>query len=72
MHRFLPALFRRYGRPVLHHPVWHHRRRAGVSKYSNLGRALVGITDLFGVIWLMQRMVPVYKTALKDQRATSS
>jgi dolichol-phosphate mannosyltransferase len=72
MHRFLPALFRRYGRPVLHHPVSHHRRRAGVSKYSNLGRALVGITDLFGVIWLMQRMVPVHKTALKYQRATSS
>jgi dolichol-phosphate mannosyltransferase len=53
MHRFLPALFRRYGRPVLHHPVSHHTQRAGVSKYSNLGHALVGITDLFGVIWLM-------------------
>jgi hypothetical protein len=33
---------------------------------------LVGITDLFGVIWLMRRMTPVHKGALRDQRATSS
>jgi hypothetical protein len=33
---------------------------------------LVGITDLFGIIWVMRRMAPVHKTALKDQRATSS
>ena len=30
-------------------------RRAGVSKYSNLGRALIGIYDLFGVSWLRRR-----------------
>lgn len=71
MHRFLPALFRRYGRPVLHHPVSHHRRRAGLSKYSNLGRALVGITDLFGVIWLMRRMTPVHNTKPWGERGSS-
>lgn len=58
MHRFLPALFRRLGRPVLHHPVRHRARRAGASKYTNLGRALVGITDLLGVAWLLRRMRP--------------
>jgi dolichol-phosphate mannosyltransferase len=26
-----------------------------VSKYTNLGRALVGIADLLGVIWLRAR-----------------
>ena len=30
-------------------------REKVVSKYSNLQRALVGIYDLFGVIWLRKR-----------------
>jgi dolichol-phosphate mannosyltransferase len=64
MHRFLPALFRRYGRPVVNHPVSHRARKAGASKYTNLGRALVGITDLFGVIWLLRRMTPVQQVGL--------
>lgn len=55
MHRFLPALFQRYGHPLINHPVRHRPRRAGVSKYTNWGRALVGIFDLLGVIWLTRR-----------------
>jgi dolichol-phosphate mannosyltransferase len=30
-------------------------RTAGVSKYNNLRRALVGIADLRGVAWLIRR-----------------
>ncbi|MGI9383719.1 MAG: glycosyl transferase, partial [Methyloligellaceae bacterium] len=30
-------------------------RLAGTSKYSNLGRALIGLYDLFGVSWLRKR-----------------
>ena len=30
-------------------------RASGVSKYNNLGRALVGIRDLRGVAWLITR-----------------
>ena len=55
MHRFLPALFRRYGRPLINHPVGHRARREGRSKYTNWGRALVGVVDLLGVMWLVGR-----------------
>ncbi|MFL5333383.1 MAG: glycosyltransferase family 2 protein [Geminicoccaceae bacterium] len=55
MHRFLPALFQLYGYPLLCHPVSHRQRLAGRSKYTNLGRALVGIGDTLGVVWLRNR-----------------
>lgn len=55
MHRFLPALFSRYGHPLINHPVRHRARLLGVSKYTNWGRALVGIFDMMGVIWLTRR-----------------
>jgi dolichol-phosphate mannosyltransferase len=55
MHRFLPALFQSYGHPLVCCPVNHRPRLAGVSKYTNFGRALVGVADLFGVIWLRRR-----------------
>ena len=42
MHRFLPALFARYGHPLINREVSHRARTAGVSKYTNWGRALVG------------------------------
>lgn len=55
MHRFLPALFGLYGHPLICHPVDHRERRHGSSKYTNLGRAVVGVFDLMGVIWLRKR-----------------
>ena len=55
MHRYLPALMQRAGWQSVSVPVNHRHRTAGVSKYNNLGRALVGIKDLFGVSWLIQR-----------------
>ena len=55
MHRFLPALFARYGHPLINRPVRHRARLKGVSKYTNWGRALVGIADLAGVIWITRR-----------------
>jgi len=55
MHRFLPALFQAYGHPLLCQPVAHRARLQGRSKYTNLGRALVGIGDLLGVLWLQSR-----------------
>lgn len=56
MHRFLPALFRRAGAPLVNHPVAHRPRAAGRSKYTNLQRAAAGLGDLFGVMWLLSRM----------------
>ena len=55
MHRYLPALFTRDGWAVAHVDVSHRAREAGRSKYSNIGRALVGLYDLFGVAWLIRR-----------------
>lgn len=55
MHRYLPALFARDGWKVAHVDVAHAERYAGSSNYANLGRALVGISDLIGVAWLIRR-----------------
>jgi dolichol-phosphate mannosyltransferase len=55
MHRYLPALFLTYGHEVAYAPVNDRPRLAGRSKYTNLGRALVGIFDLLGVAWLRRR-----------------
>lgn len=55
MHRFIPALIQRHKGRMIVHPVNHRHRGAGVSKYGNLDRALVGILDLFGVWWLIKR-----------------
>jgi dolichol-phosphate mannosyltransferase len=55
MHRYLPALFQRAGWQVKSVPVNHRPRGSGVSNYNNLNRALVGISDLRGVSWLIRR-----------------
>lgn len=71
MHRFLPALFRRDGWEVALIDVGHRPRLAGRSNYTNLNRALVGISDLFGVAWLIRRRkkaVPREGTAAEDAR----
>lgn len=55
MHRYLPALMIRRGGRVVSVPVNHRHRERGTSKYGTLDRALVGIADLFGVMWLQRR-----------------
>jgi dolichol-phosphate mannosyltransferase len=55
MHRYLPALMQRAGWKTVSVPVNHRSRSTGVSKYNNLNRALVGISDLRGVAWLIKR-----------------
>ena len=55
MHRYLPALVRREGYAVELVDVGHRARAHGASKYTNAGRALVGVRDLLGVRWLMHR-----------------
>ena len=55
MHRYLPALMAREGLMVSFAPVSHRAREHGRSKYTNIGRALVAIRDLMGVLWLKAR-----------------
>jgi len=55
MHRFLPALVIRRGGRVVSVPANHRPRERGVSNYGTIDRLLVGIVDLFGVMWLQRR-----------------
>lgn len=72
MHRYLPALFITYGHDVAYEPVNDRQRIAGVSKYSNFVRAIVGLYDLFGVTWLRYRTrVPAIVADLPEGRQVS-
>jgi len=55
MHRYLPALFLTYGHEIAYEAVNDRPRLKGASKYTNLGRALIGLYDLVGVSWLRKR-----------------
>jgi dolichol-phosphate mannosyltransferase len=55
MHRYLIALTLREGYDVRFVPVSHRPRGAGRSKYGVLDRALVGVRDIMGVMWLLRR-----------------
>ena len=55
MHRYLITLMLREGHEVRFMPVGHRPRGAGRSKYGVWDRALVGLSDLIGVMWLKRR-----------------
>jgi hypothetical protein len=55
IHRYLPALVLREGFDIAFEDVNHRPRVTGASKYNNLGRAWVSISDLLGVLWLRSR-----------------
>ncbi len=55
LHRFLPALVQIHGWPMAMATVNHRPRERGATKYSNWQRGLVGLFDLFGVLWLKKR-----------------
>lgn len=63
MHRYLPALFLREGWKIAHADVAHKHREGGISKYNNLNRAIVGVSDLLSVAWLIRRR----KKVTRDQ-----
>jgi len=55
MHRYLPALFLRDNWLIAHVDVDHASRWGGQSHYTNFERAIEGLVDLLGVIWLIRR-----------------
>lgn len=55
MHRYIPALFIRQGGRVVSVEVNHRPREQGSSKYGFHNRFWVGIMDLLGVRWLLNR-----------------
>lgn len=56
-HRFMPAVFLKLGYRICEVEVNHRPRASGASKYTNWERALRGIYDLFGVSWLLNRLI---------------
>jgi dolichol-phosphate mannosyltransferase len=72
MHRYLPALFLTYGHQIAYEAVNDRPRLKGASKYTNLGRALIGLYDLVGVSWLRKRThLPPVAEDLSGARAGS-
>lgn len=63
MHRFIPAIFLDAGLKIVEVGVNHRERKAGVSKYTNWGRAWRGLYDIFGISWYLKRKVelPLYE-----------
>lgn len=57
MHRFLPTLLRIHGYSVVEHPVSHHPRTAGRSKYGVGNRAFKAFRDLMAVRWMRSRVL---------------
>jgi len=55
LHRYLPALFAANGYTCTYFDVKDRPRLTGQSKYTNFGRAMIGIYDLIGVGWLIRR-----------------
>jgi glycosyltransferase involved in cell wall biosynthesis len=57
MHRFLPTLLRYRGYAVVEHPVGHHPRVHGESKYGIGNRAWKAFKDLLVVRWMRDGMI---------------
>lgn len=55
MHRYIPALVNREGYKTLFEMVEDRLRTTGHSKYTNIGRLWVALSDLPGVMWLNRR-----------------
>ncbi len=56
MHRYYPSLVNREGFEILYAAVDDRLRTTGQSKYTNIGRLAVALTDLPGVMWLNSRL----------------
>jgi dolichol-phosphate mannosyltransferase len=68
MHRFLPTLLRYHGFAVIEHPVSHHPRTAGKSKYGIGNRAFRALKDLFAVRWMRGRLLRLPIREVTDAR----
>ena len=64
MHRFLPTLLRYNGFDVVEHPVSHHPRVAGQSKYGLWNRVFRSFRDLIAVRWMRSRII---RLPIQDQ-----
>lgn len=68
LHRFLPTLLRYHGFSVAEHPVGHHPRTAGRSKYGIGNRAFRAAKDLIAVRWMRGRLLRLPIVEVLDAR----
>jgi len=55
IHRFLPALFKGYGKKTFFINVDHRHRIYGQTKYGTIGRLIAGIKDLIKVVKIIRK-----------------
>lgn len=65
IHRFLPAMTICLNGKVISVPVSHRKRAKGVSNYGFWDRLLVGVFDIFGVVWLIKRTPKIIAKEIK-------
>ena len=56
MHRFLPALFKGYGKNTDFINVDHRKRKFGISKYGTFDRMIRGIRDMIRVLIIIKKI----------------
>ena len=67
LHRYLPALALAFGYATRFVDVNHRPRAAGVSKYTNWGRAMIALRDMLGVLWLRSRATAPFPYEASDR-----
>lgn len=70
IHRYEPTLFKLYNHEVIFIPVNDRQRVFGVSKYTNFKRAMDGLLDLVGVMWLQRRLKARKEQSVEITRIT--
>ncbi len=61
MHRFLPFMFQMLGKKVKQIEVNHRPRKSGKGHYTTIARAIVGVIDIAGLLYLKHRYIPERK-----------
>ena len=72
IHRYEPTLFKLYNHEVIFIPVNDRQRIHGTSKYGNFKRALDGLYDLMGVMWLQRRLKARKEQSIEITRITTN
>jgi dolichol-phosphate mannosyltransferase len=67
VHRFFGTMLLHAGFRLVECPISHHARRHGVSKYGILNRLGHVLFDIFGVIWMRRRYLPLETFGAEEQ-----
>lgn len=57
VHRFFPSVLKKKGYRIVNVPINDRERKFGRTKYTNIGRLILTVQDLFGFWWYLRRSV---------------